>query len=49
VTQKVLTETLREMEREDTGADKIIEFKETGHYVLPLTLTSMFEQYDPLS
>jgi hypothetical protein len=35
--------------REDTGADKIIEFKETGHYVLPLTLTSMFEQYDPLS
>lgn len=27
----------------------MIEFKETGHYVLPITLTSAFEQHDPLS
>lgn len=29
--------------------NQVIEFKETGHYVLPLTLTSAFEQYDPLA
>lgn len=30
-------------------ADRVIEFKETSHYVLPLTLTSVVEQHDPLS
>ena len=30
-------------------ADEVIEFKETGHYVLPLTPTTVFEQHDPLS
>ncbi|NCU38788.1 hypothetical protein EOL96_07105 [Candidatus Saccharibacteria bacterium] len=30
-------------------ADRVIEFRETGHYVLPLTLTSVIEQHDPLS
>lgn len=30
-------------------AARVIEFKETGHYVLPLTLTAAFEQHDPLS
>ncbi len=33
----------------NTDADKVIEFRENGHYVLPLTLTSVFEQHDPLS
>ncbi len=28
---------------------RVIEFKETGHYVLPLTLTSAFAQHDPLA
>lgn len=28
---------------------RTLEFKETGHYVLPLTLTAAFEQHDPLS
>lgn len=39
---------VKEVEREATNIDKVIEFKETGHYVLPLTLTSVFEQHDPL-
>ena len=30
-------------------AARVIEFKETGHYILPLTLTAAFEQHDPLS
>ena len=34
---------------DDTEPDEVIEFKQTGHYVLPLTLTSAFEQHDPLS
>lgn len=29
--------------------NQLIEFKETGHYVLPLTLMSAFEQHDPLA
>ncbi|MCA9328183.1 type IV secretion system DNA-binding domain-containing protein [Candidatus Saccharibacteria bacterium] len=30
-------------------SDEVLEFKETGHYILPLTLTSAFAQHDPLS
>lgn len=53
-TQKAITSYIpdskvKEVEREFDEADKVIEFKETGHYVLPLTLTSIFEQHDPLS
>ena len=53
-TQKVITSYIpdskvKEIEREISEVDRIIEFKETGHYVLPLTLTSVFEQHDPLS
>lgn len=51
--QKVITSYIpdskvKEIERVTNDADKVIEFKETGHYVLPLTLTSVFEQHDPL-
>lgn len=53
-TQKTITSYIpdskvKEVEREIDRVDKVIEFKETGHYVLPLTLTSVFEQHDPLS
>ena len=53
-TQKAITSYIpdskvREVERELGTVDKVIEFKETGHYVLPLTSTSIFEQHDPLS
>ena len=40
---------VKEVSRDNTDADKVIEFRENGHYVLPLTLTSVFEQHDPLS
>jgi hypothetical protein len=32
-----------------TEADRVVEFKQTGHYILPLTLTAPLEQHDPLS
>ena len=40
---------VKEVSHDNTDADKVIEFRENGHYVLPLTLTSVFEQHDPLS
>lgn len=33
----------------DKPIDGVIEFKETNHFVLPLTLTSAFAQHDPLA
>lgn len=49
VTSYIPDSKVKEIEREIGRVDKVIEFKETGHYVLPLTLTSVFEQHDPLS
>jgi hypothetical protein len=40
---------VKEIEREDTPTNHVIEFAETGHYVLPLTLANAFDQHDPLS
>lgn len=40
---------VKEIERSGGDVDRVIEFKQTGHYVLPLTLISVFEQHDPLS
>ena len=40
---------VKEIERALSSADSVLEFKETNHYVLPLTLTSVMEQHDPLS
>lgn len=40
---------VQEVNRDDEVVDRVIEFKQTGHYVLPLTLTAAFEQHDPLS
>ncbi len=31
------------------SAERVVEFRQTSHYVLPLTLTGGFEQHDPLS
>ena len=52
-TQKAITSYIpdskvKEVERSNDGEYSVIEFKETGHYVLPLTLTSVFEKHDPL-
>ena len=40
---------VKKIDHQPGRADRVIEFKETGHYVLPLTLTSVIEQHDPLS
>lgn len=40
---------VKEIEFSDHSYDKVLEFKEQGHYILPLTLTSAFAQHDPLS
>lgn len=52
--QKVITSYIpdskvKEVTHRGMGDASVIEFKETGHFVLPLTLTSAFEQHDPLS
>ncbi|PKL31004.1 hypothetical protein CVV43_04475 [Candidatus Saccharibacteria bacterium HGW-Saccharibacteria-1] len=39
---------VKEMEIENQAIDYVLDFKETGHYIFPLTLTSSFEQHDPL-
>lgn len=49
ITSYIPDSKVKEIEHGNADADKVIEFKETGHYVLPLTLTSVFEQHDPLS
>lgn len=49
ITSYIPDSKVKEISHHDTDADKVIEFKENGHYVLPLTLTSVFEQHDPLS
>lgn len=40
---------VKEIDPPQQASDYLLEFKETGHYVLPLTLTSAFAQHDPLS
>ncbi len=54
MTQKIIASyvpdsKVKEIERALGPADSVLEFKETNHYVLPLTLTSVIEQHDPLS
>lgn len=52
--QKVITSYIPDakvkvIEYSPGSCGEVIEFKETGHYVLPLTLMFAFEQYDPLA
>lgn len=39
---------VKEIEIENQTIDYVLDFKEIGHYIFPLTLTSSFEQHDPL-
>lgn len=48
ITSYIPDSKVKEVDRGDSGADKVIELKENGHYILPLTLTSVIEQHDPL-
>ncbi|MFZ1243181.1 MAG: type IV secretion system DNA-binding domain-containing protein, partial [Candidatus Saccharimonas sp.] len=49
VTSYIPDSKVKEVSHKNTDANRVIEFRENGHYVLPLTLTSVFEQHDPLS
>lgn len=49
ITSYIPDSKVKEIDHTDIGADKVIEFKEKGHYILPLTLTSASELHDPLS
>lgn len=49
ITAYVPDAKVKEIEAPDQLVDRVIEFRETGHYVLPLTMTTVFEQHDPLS
>ncbi len=40
---------VKEIERDNDKSDEVVEFTETSHYILPLTLTEAFAQHDPLS
>lgn len=49
ITSYVPEAKVKEVDRQLVKPDRVVAFKETGHYVLPLLLTSVFEQYDPLA
>lgn len=49
ITSYISDSKVKEIDHKDMDNNNVIEFKETGHYVLPLTLTSMIEQHDPLA
>jgi len=40
---------VKQIEVSNQKIDGLIEFKEIGHYVLPLTLATAFDQHDPLA
>ncbi|MBX9770136.1 MAG: hypothetical protein K2X29_02125, partial [Candidatus Obscuribacterales bacterium] len=40
---------VRECNIEIPSADRVLEFRQKGHYVLPLTLVSAMDQHDPLA
>lgn len=40
---------VKEVSHDNTDADKIVSFEKMVTMCLPLTLTSVFEQHDPLS
>lgn len=48
ITSYIPDSKVKEIKRQSIDVDSVIEFQEVGHYVLPLTLTSIFEQHDPL-
>lgn len=49
VTAYIPDARVKEIEYAPKAATQVAEFKQTSHYVLPLTLTRGFEQHDPLS
>jgi len=39
---------VKEIELENQAINHVLDFKETGHYIFPLIMTSTIEQHDPL-
>ena len=49
ITSYIADSKVRAVERKSGDNYQVIEFRETGHYVLPLAINSRLEQRDPLS
>ncbi|QCT40931.1 hypothetical protein FBF24_03475 [Candidatus Saccharibacteria bacterium oral taxon 488] len=49
ITSYISDSKVRAVERENGDNYQVVEFRETGHYVLPLATNSALEQRDPLS
>ena len=49
ITSYIADSKVRVVERNSGDDYQVIEFRETGHYVLPLAINSTLEQRDPLS
>ena len=49
ITSYIADSKVRTVERKSGDDYQVIEFRETGHYVLPLAINSTLEQRDPLS
>lgn len=49
ITSYIPDSKVKEVEVPEHAARSVVEFKQRGHYVLPLTSTEVFEQHDPLS
>lgn len=49
ITSYIADSKVREVKRKSGDNYQVIEFRETGHYVLPLVTNSTLEQRDPLS
>ena len=49
ITSYISDSKVRAVERENGDNYQVVEFRETGHYVLPLATNSVLEQRDPLS
>ncbi len=49
VTSYIPDAKVKEVTHNTQRPDSVVELKQTSHYVLPLTMTTVFEQHDPLA
>lgn len=49
ITAYISDAKVKQVEIEDQAIDYVLDFKETGHYIFPLTINNNFDQHDPLS
>lgn len=48
ITSYIADSKVKEIKAPEKVSHTVIEFKQRGHYILPLTTTELFEQHDPL-